>query len=375
MLFTDCIGQETIKTKLVESARLGRIPHAQLFSGPEGSGTLPLAIAYAQYLACVGSKTNDACGTCSSCQKFNKLAHPDLHFSFPVNTSKKISKDPISDDYLSEWREFVLDNPYFRANSWYQYIGLENKQGLISKKEGDAIMRKLSLKSFESDYKFMIIWLPEKMHNTAANHLLKLVEEPPEKTIFLMVAEEPNQVMLTISSRTQPVQLKRIEKEAMVEVLINRHGLPPAEANSIERLSKGSYITAQELIQTTEETAFNHTMFTQVMRLCWQRKYVELDVWTNEMADIGRERLKSFFEYALRFSRENFISNLHRPELVYMNAEESSFSEKFHPFINGRNIVALYKEFGEAAADIERNGYAKLVLFTMCLKIVKLIRK
>ena len=242
-----------------------------------------------QYLACVGSKTNDACGTCSSCQKFNKLAHPDLHFSFPVNTSKKISKDPISDDYLSEWREFVLDNPYFRANSWYQYIGLENKQGLISKKEGDAIMRKLSLKSFESDYKFMIIWLPEKMHNTAANHLLKLVEEPPEKTIFLMVAEEPNQVMLTISSRTQPVQLKRIEKEAMVEVLINRHGLPPAEANSIERLSKGSYITAQELIQTTEETAFNHTMFTQVMRLCWQRKYVELDVWTNEMADIGRE--------------------------------------------------------------------------------------
>lgn len=375
MQFSDVIGQDKVKEQLRASVLSGRIPHAQMFQGPEGSGTLPLAIAYAKFIACTNRSEKDACGVCPSCSKFKQLAHPDLHFAFPVNTSKTIKKDPVSDDYISVWRQTVIENPYFLANQWYNAMGIENKQGLISKNESEAIIRKLSLKSFESEYKFLILWLPEKMNATSANMLLKLVEEPPQKTIFLFVSEVPAQVLLTISSRTQPVKLSRISDEDLKQHLITNENLSADEAYSVTRLSNGSYISALEVMHTSEDGAFNLENFTSIMRLCYMRNIPEISSWAESMAGAGRERLKNFFSYSLRIIRENFIMNLKNEDIVYLTKEEEAFSAKFHPFINGRNILEIASEFNAASADIERNGNAKIVLFDMSLKIVKLIRK
>ncbi|MBN1117865.1 MAG: DNA polymerase III subunit delta [Bacteroidales bacterium] len=375
MLFSQVIGQSKIKSRLISSVKAERIPHAQLFHGPEGCGSLVLAIAYAQYICCENKSDSDSCGICHSCRKFEKLVHPDLHFAYPVNTSKDISKDPVSDDYIALWREQILSNPYFRSSQWYNFIGIENKQGLISKNESESIIRKLNLKSFESEYKILIIWLPEKMNATASNMLLKLIEEPPEKTIFLLVSEEPQQVLLTIASRTQPIKLDRLSNSEIKEALQSGYEVHADVAASIARLSNGSFIAALENLEKSEEQSFNFSQFTTIMRLSYMRNIPEINNWVDEMSGIGRERLKSFFNYALRIIRENFILNLQNPEIVYLSIEEEQFSEKFHPYINGRNIMAISEEINAASNDIERNANAKIVLFDMALKIVKLIRK
>jgi DNA polymerase-3 subunit delta' len=374
MQFKKVIGQEKVKKQLIASVNQGRIPHAQLFYGPEGSGSLPLAIAYAQYISCTNRGEDDSCGNCPSCHKYEKLAHPDLHFVFPVNTSKEVSKEPVSDDYISLWREQLLANSYFRSNQWYNFIGIENKQGLISKNESELIIRKLNLKSFESDYKILILWLPENMNATSANMLLKLIEEPPEKTVFLLVTEEPNEVLLTISSRTQPVRLNRIDTESIIKELENQYNLNSNEAQSLARLANGNFIAALEQIEQSEENKFNFEKFTSFMRLCYQRNIPEINSWVDEMFSSGRENLKSYFEYSLRLIRENFIMNLKNDELIYLSKSEEEFSKKFYPYINGRNILAIYSEFNSASADIERNANAKIVLFDMALTIVKQIR-
>lgn len=375
MQFNQVIGQKKVKEHLIQSAKNGRVAHAQMFFGPEGCGSLPLAIAYAQYIACTGSKDFDSCGECPSCKKFEKLIHPDLHFAYPVNTTKGISKDPTSDDYIKSWREQVLENPYFRPSHWYSFIGIENKQGLISKNESEAIMHKLNLKPFESEYKFLILWLPEKMNPTSGNMLLKLIEEPPTNTIFLLISEQPEEVLLTISSRTQPVKLSRLSTEEISAALKKNYQAPEDYANNAARLANGNMIAALENLETTEENEFNFEQFTNIMRLCYARNIPDINNWVDKMAGIGRERQKSFFNYTLRLIRENFIMNLKNDEIVYLSDDERKFSEKFHPFINGRNILSITDEFNSASSDIERNANAKIVLFDMSLKIVKLIRK
>lgn len=375
MQFAHVIGQNRIKQLLISSVKAGRIPHAQMFHGPEGCGSLSLAISYAKYIACKEPTDEDSCGKCGSCRKFDLLTHPDLHFSFPVNTSKEVSKDPTSDDYIKKWREFVIQNPYFRSSQWFNQMGIDNKQGLINKRESELTMRKLNLKSFESDYKFLILWLPEKMNATSANMLLKLIEEPPEKTVFLLVSENPENVLLTISSRTQPVKLSRIDDDSLKTGLIHKFHLSDAQAEGISRLSNGNFIAALELMETTDENAYYLERFTTLMRLCYSRKIQEINAWVDETAGIGREKQKSFFTYAMRMIRENFIMNLKDDKLVYLTSEEEKFSAKFHPFINGRNIIPIAAEFNQASADIERNANGKIVLFDMSLKIVKLIKK
>lgn len=374
MQFSKVIGQAELKKKLIASVKAGRIPHAQLFFGPDGAGSLALALSYVQYVACLQRGEEDSCGECSSCRKIAKLQHPDLHFSFPVNTTKKISKDPVSDDFLPEWREFVLSNPYFRANQWYEYIGLGNKQGLISKRDSDAIIRKLSLKSFESDFKFMIVWLPEKMNASSANVLLKLLEEPPPKTIFIYVSENPGQLLVTITSRLQHVKLTAIDNESMKIGLQEKHQISGDDLDSIIRLAKGSFIEALEIIQVSEENELNFKRFGDIMRFCWSRNYIGVNTWVEEMAGLGREKLKIFFNYALQLVRENFILNLHQEELNYMTNKEADFSARFHPFINGNNVIRISEELSTAIMDIERNGYSKLILFDMSLRLMKLIR-
>jgi DNA polymerase-3 subunit delta' len=374
MKFSEVIGQDELKTKLLATAQAGRVAHALMFFGPDGCGSLPLAIAYAQYIACIGEKKNDSCGTCSSCNKFSRLIHPDLHFVFPVNTTKNITKDPVSDDFLADWRVFVLQQPYFQSSDWYDYIGIENKQGVISKKDSESIIRKLSLKPFESDYKFMFIWLPEKMNASSANVLLKLMEEPPDNTLFFLVSEEPEQVLLTISSRTQPVKLSRIGDEALSTALLKKYTLTENNLKDILRLANGSFVQAMNAVQTSEENRMNFERFVSIMRLGWARNFLGMNDWVEEISGLGREKLKSFFEYSIRLVRENFMTHLQRPELVYMTAEERNFAVKFHQFLNGTNVIAVYDEMNKASADIERNGYAKIVLFDFVLRLVKLIR-
>jgi DNA polymerase III subunit delta' len=374
VFFSEVVGQDDVKSKLTTSVRAGRMPHTQMFFGPDGSGTLPLAIAYAQYVACLDRGETDSCGTCVSCRKFAKLIHPDLHFVFPVNTSDKISKDPVSDDYIVDWRNFVLSNPYFYSNQWYNNIGILNKQGLIGRNESESVIRKLNLKSFESEYKILIIWLAEKMNATAANMLLKLIEEPPDKTLFLLICEDPEQLLATISSRAQTVKLSGIDDTAMKKALLSRFELTPDELQKIARLASGSYIKALELIESSADNEFHLLKFTELMRFCYSRNFIELNNWVEEMVGLGRERIKNFFEYALVMVRENFIMNLKNPDIIYLNKNEAVFSEKFHPFINGTNVMKISEEINLASNDIERNGNGKIVLFDFSLRLTKIIR-
>lgn len=374
MQFREVIGQHKVKERLINTVRENRISHAQLFLGPEGSGNLALAIAYAQYIACSDRQENDSCGVCPSCLKYKKLVHPDLHFVYPVATSKAVSKDPVSDDYIAQWRETIIENPYINETRWYEIIDVENKQGIISKNESQEILRKLNLKTFEADYKIMIIWLPEKMNAAAANKLLKLIEEPPEKTLFLMVSENSEQIISTILSRTQLVKIPRIDNESMRNALCDRFGLAPEKANDIVHLSNGNFFDAQNIIHSVEEDEYNFIQFTTLMRLAYQRKMNEIVNWVDDMAQIGREKQKSMLAYSLRLIRENFMLNLQKKEMVYLTQKEYDFSVKFAPFINMNNIQVLYQEFNRAHADIEMNAYAKIVYLDLALKIMKCIR-
>jgi len=374
MQFKEIIGQQKVKERLINTVQDNRISHAQLFLGPEGSGNLALAIAYAQYISCDNRMENDSCGVCPSCLKYKKLVHPDLHFVYPVATSKAVSKDPVSDDYIAQWRETIIENPYINETRWYEIIDVENKQGIISKNESQEILRKLNLKTFEAEYKIMIIWLPEKMNAAAANKLLKLIEEPPEKTLFLMVSENSEQIISTILSRTQLVKIPRIDNESMRNALCDRFGLAPEKANDIVHLSNGNFFDAQNIIHSVEEDEYNFIQFTTLMRLAYQRKMNEIVNWVDDMAQIGREKQKSMLAYSLRLIRENFMLNLQKKEMVYLTQKEYDFSVKFAPFINMNNIQVLYQEFNRAHADIEMNAYAKIVYLDLALKIMKCIR-
>lgn len=375
MQFKEVVGHQNIKEKLIHTIKENRVSHAQLFLGSEGSGNLALAIAYAQYIACENRQENDSCGVCSSCLKFKKLAHPDLHFVYPVATSKDVKKDPVSDDYIAKWRESILENPYLNETKWYEIIDVENKQGIISKNESYEILKKLNLKTFESEYKIMIIWLPEKMNAFAANKLLKLIEEPPAKTLFLMVSENSEQILATILSRTQLIKIPKIDTDSITASLCDNFGLSPDKAKDIAHLANGNFYEAQNLIHSENEENYNFEQFTALMRLSYQRKVIELIEWAEEISRIGREKQKNFLNYAIRLVRENFMLNLQRNEIVYLTSKEYSFSEKFSQFINQENVNQIYEVLNRAHSDISMNANNKIVLLDMALKIIKLIKK
>lgn len=380
MLFSQIIGQASTKKRLVNSVHENRISHAQLFLGEEGTGNLPLALAYAQFISCTDRQENDSCGKCSSCKKFQKLIHPDLHFVFPVATSKKITKDAVSDSYISEWRALLIESPYIKLTQWYDYIGLENKQGIINTEEGDNIIRKLNLKSFESDYKVMIIWMPEKMNISTANKLLKLVEEPPPMTVFLFVAETIEEIMPTILSRTQLIKIPRIDGESIEQHLrenIGKYQINLSDITNYVRMASGNFIKLQETIKTNEENQANFDLLTTWLRLCYSRKVVELTSWVESIAELGREKQKSFLNYALRMIRENFILNLareNRERLVYLIHQEATFSDKFSQFITANNVFTINEEINKAHFHIERNGQAKIIFTDLSLTMIKLLK-
>jgi len=374
MQFSDLIGQEGIKKRLIRNVRENRLPHAQMLLGEGGYGTFPLALAYAQYILCQDKKDDDSCGECPACHKAGKMVHPDLHFVYPVATTKSVNRNPVSDDFINEWRTFVLEDPYIVPSAWYEFIGMENKQGIINVHESAAILRKLSFKSFESDYKIMIIWLPEKMNRSSANKLLKIIEEPPSKTLFIMVAENTDSMLPTVLSRTQMIKVPSIGQEELAQYLQNRFEQQGSELDAAAVLSGGNYNRAMEYMRSADASDQVLEIFIKMMRLAYMAKIPELMTWVDEISSLGRERQKSFLVYAIRMIRENFLLNLKETELAVVTQQEREFSEKFSAFITTENIEGIYSAFNLAHNHIEANAYARLVFLDMSLKLSGLIR-
>ena len=378
MQFRDVIGQEEVKQQLRLSVQEGRVPHAQLFTGPSGVGKLPLALAYAQYIACPNRTAEDSCGVCPTCLQYKHLQHPDLHFAFPI---VKGDAGDVCDDFMGKWREQVLTQPYFDLEDWYRRLGVETKQGVIYEKESSEIMRKLSLKSFGDGYKVMVIWLPEKMNIACANKLLKLLEEPPAKTLFLLVSEQPELLLSTIVSRTQEVRVPRLSEATIAAGLGEMSDQQRAD---IAHIANGSYLAAMKIADQDEENQRYFNDFVALMRNAWlvgQRKdysaLLQLRKWSTDMADakVGREKQKAFLQYAQRQIRENYIYNFHKAEMNYQTEAERTFSSKFAPFIHAGNVEKIMDELARAEMQIGQNGNAKIIFFDLCLQMIVCIKK
>ena len=373
MLFKEIIGQQEVKDKLLRLVRDDRTPHAMMLFGPEGSGKLALAVALTQYLACNNRQEEDSCGVCPSCIKFGKLVHPDLHFVVPVLKTGSMTAPPISDDYAVAWREALLADFYLTESQWYEALGAENKQGIINVKESENIIRKLAFKPYESDYRMVVIWLPEKMNQSAANKLLKLIEEPPEKTLILMVSEYTNKILPTILSRTQLFHVPPISEADLREGLMK---LGQADQQLLEDAvlrANGNMGTALQTLRQDDVERQHFELFTEVMRLCYARDIIQINGWVERVAGMGRERQKQLIDYSLRLLRENFILHMEHDTLNYMSAKESDFSRKFSPFIHEGNVHALAEAFTLAGNHIEANGNPRIILMDLSIGVIKLL--
>ena len=378
MYFKDVIGQQEVIERLVKDAQAGTVPHALLFCGPEGVGKLQTAIAFARYLLCRDKGTAaDSCGTCPACVKMDKLVHPDLHFVFPViNKSKSTGRSTVSDDEISTWRETVLEQQYFGFEDWLAAIDADNKQARIFVTESQSILGKLSLKSVEGGYKVMIIWHAEKMNAECANSLLKLLEEPPAGTVFILTTDTPELMLETILSRTQRIDFKRIPAELIEQKLTGPGYLLDSDtAAKIAHLSGGSWLKAMNALRVNAESDEFLEYFMQLMRLSYGRRLKDLKIWSDNVAGGGREWQKRFLAYCQRMIRENFICNFHNPELNYMTEQERQFSVRFAPYVNENNIIGLTEVLSDAQRDIEQNVNSKMVFFDLSLKTIMLMKQ
>ena len=380
MLFSEILGQEHIKNHLTKSADFGRIPHAQLFVGPEGSGTLAMAIAYAQYLLCKntnGENTegNDACNL-----KFKNLSHPDLHFAFPVATNDKIKRHPVSSHFMEEWRQLIDRQPYGNLFDWYRLLGIDNKQGQIGVDEAQDIVKALALKSYEGGYKVMLIWMAEKMNTSAANKLLKLIEEPPNKTIFILVAEDEEQIINTIKSRCQILHFPPLAEEVIKEALIKNYQIPEADATKIAHQANGNYNKACDIVYSDSEDTQFEEWFVYWIRSAFKAKgnksaIHDLISWSETIAKTGRETQKQFLNFCLDFFRQALLLNYNADDLVFMEPKTGFKLEKFAPFVHGNNIMDISNELQDAIYHIERNGNSKIILTDLSIKLTRLLHK
>ena len=373
MLFGEIIGQREVKQRLLNLVREDRTPHALMLFGPGGTGKLALAVAMAQYLACGNRGTEDSCGTCPSCLKFAKLVHPDLHFVVPVLKAGKVTGPPVSDDFIQTWRKTLLSDNYVTESLWYDAMGAENKQGIINVKESESIIRKLSFKPYESDYRMMVIWLPEKMNLPAANKLLKLIEEPPDKTLILMVSEHTDRIIPTILSRTQLLHVPPLSDEEIREGLRQEGTGDPQAIEDAANRANGSFSQALSTLRQDENVSVNFELFTQLMRLSYARNIIELNTWVDHVAAMGRERQKQLIDYSLHLLRENFMLRMEQKSLNYMSGKERDFASKFSPFIHPGNIFQLVEEFGLAGNHIEANGNPRIILMDLSIRVIRLL--
>ncbi len=371
--FRDVIGHENLKASLIRSVNAGNIAHAQLFSGIEGVGKFAIAIAYARYIHCTNRGEHDACGVCPSCMQYNALSHADLHFVFPMVRNKD-KKKIHCDDYRQPWNEFISTNLYFGIDEWLHAMNAENKQAIIYADESEEIWRKMTLKSFSSPYKIMIIWLPERMNVECANKLLKLFEEPYPNTIFLLVSNAPDQLLSTIRSRVQQISLPALSLDTISMALQHQYGITDTDARAVAHLSSGSYLKACKNLSLNEDNKLFFDLFVQLMRMAYARRIKELKVWSEDAAELGRERLRNFLSYTARMIRENYIYNLAQPTLNYMTSEEAQFSTRFAPFVNERNVQEIISILNSAENDIGQNANAKIVLFDLAVKMILLLK-
>ena len=372
--FKDIIGQDDVKEHLLQMAEENRLPHALMFCGPQGAGKLPLALAFARSLLCRSSKDGEPCGICDDCRMLATWAHPDLHFSFPVYKAKS-TDHPVSDDYLPQWREQLVKDPYFDMEQWLETIKADKQQLTVYVQESDLLQKKLALKSSQGGRKIVILWLPEKLSQEVANKLLKLIEEPPAKTHFLLVSEDPDMVLGTIQSRVQRINVPALSEGVIAEALMRLHGVPEALARETAHLAQGSYTEAEKRMAEGCESHEMQELFMRLMRESYTRKIKGMYSWTEEVAAMGRERQKRLLEYFQRQMRENFIYNFRRPEMTFLSKEESQFSTRFAPFINERNILFLTDLLSEAQRDIAQNVNPKMVFFDVALKMTILLKQ
>lgn len=375
MLFKETVGQENLQQILRRMVDENRLSHALLFHGDYGYGGLPLALGLAQYIFCRDRKAEDACGECPSCIKVRKLAHPDLHFSFPVNASEG-SKKLKSDDFLESWRDQILENPYFNLKIWNERIGLEKKQSLINVEESRAIIKKLKLKSFEANYKLLMIWGADRMNGEAANRLLKLIEEPAEDTLIILLTEDEEQIIQTITSRTQAIALPPIDPLAIEAELLKEESIDQARAKQIAIQAEGDLIRARNLLNRQEEEEIFFRFFTEWMRACYEANVERMYKWVEEIssASYGREKQKRFLQYVLDQMREGIVRNYSGNKLQRYFGQEDQFMKKFSPFIIAENILEINELINEAHYHIERNAYAKIVFMDMSMQFANLLR-
>ena len=376
MRFADIIGQQELKRHLAQSVDRGRISHAQLFTGAAGTGALPLAIAYAQYLNCPNRMDGDSCGVCPSCQQTAALAHPDLHFVFPVNKQgKKSGEVVLSAEFMPQWRECVASTGgYFTPQQWYDRLDLgKTLRGMISAKEADEIIRRLSFKSFESEYKIMLIWLPETMNDEAANKILKILEEPWEKTIFLMVSERPDLLLSTIISRTQEVAVPRLTVEDLMPMVEGDE----QQRRNTARLAAGDLIEMRRLTGGEEDAVRRESfdLFCRLMRLSYNDKHLELIDWADEVATLTREQQRSMLRHAARLLRESYMLHAGLGQISYLWGEEAAFCNKFAPFIGNQNIEFLIGEIEQAMRQVSQNGNPRIIFTHFALAVSKQINR
>ena len=377
MQFSEILGQEYIKSHLTKSASLGRIPHAQLFVGPEGSGTLPMAIAYAQYILC-----NNSNGENESCNlKFDKLSHPDLHFVYPTVATEDVKTKPKSIDFIGDWRAFVTQNPYGSLFDWYTVLGVNNKQGEIRVDDAQEILKTLSLKSYEGGYKIMIVWMADKMNTPASNKLLKLLEEPPEKTIFILITEQEEDLIQTIRSRCQVLHFGGLPENTIAEALVAQKQIDPKLAATIAHQAQGNFNKALHLLQNDDDSYPFDEWFVTWVRAAFKAKgnaaaIQDLIQWSDEVAGLGRETQKKFLSFCVEMFRQALLLNYESPSLVYLEPNVEKFQlANFAQFVNGNNIQEIFKELSDAMYHIERNGNAKIILTDLSIKLTRLIHK
>lgn len=392
MRFTDVIGQEEVKQRLLHDVHNNRIPHALMLCGPRGVGKMPLALALAQMLLCEQTSRpsepemglfgamepapplSEPCGQCRGCRMAEIFAHPDLHFSFPIIRKKNSSSAPVCDDYLITWREQLQENVYFDINDWLEDMKAENQQATYYVGESDSLLKKLAIKSSQGGRRVVIIWLPERMNQETANKLLKLIEEPPALTHFIMTSEEPDKVLGTILSRTQRINVPALDESTIAQALCRRQALPADYAQELAHVAQGSFTQALHRLKAGNEESEFFDEFVNLMRLAYLRKIKELRSWSEEMAGRGREAQKRFLQYAQHLVRENFVYNFQRQqELNYQLRRESEFSVRFARFINENNVISIMDELSQAETDIEGNVNAKMVFFDLSLKIIVLL--
>ena len=373
MLFKDITGNELVKKQLIDAVANNRISHAQLFSGKSGNAKLALAFAYAQYLNCDNKSEIDSCNNCSSCIKYKNLSHPDLHLIFPVLKVNGI-KNPTSDSFVNQWRELVLKNKFIDINDWIDTFGVENKtgqQGSIYIDEATSIQRKLSLKNYEAEYRVVLIWLPEKMNLTVSNKLLKLLEEPPKGTVFILVSEDTNSLLSTIISRLQTLNVSDFTTEDVVDYF---DGVTLEKAKQLKNITDSDFGKMKKILDDTEGLLDLFDEFSSWMRLAYRMDVSVLSKWVDKIASMGRKHQKLFLSYAIKMIRECLILNFGSSNLLKTNEKEYAFIRKFSPFIHEVNSVNIIEELEKSIKAINRNANSKILFFELSLQMVRFLK-